>query len=96
MATRDDARKFSRGKMRVRTPWRLRHQTAKDSLNVAPPPCFYFDACHGVATACRNGKALCEKCAAKTPGQLYPLRQPMPPLMRALDLRLEIEGSVAN
>jgi hypothetical protein len=86
----------SRSTNNKRTPWRLRAQTAKDVLALAPPPCFYFAACKSTAVGCRNGKALCAKCAARFTGPMYPLRHPMPPLVRMIDGSLEIRGAVAN
>ena len=41
-----------------------------------PPPCFFFGKCKSRAECEKQGKTLCEACAAKLPGQRYPLRAP--------------------
>ncbi len=43
---------------------------------LAPPPCFFFGKCRAASVCCKQGKAVCEACAATLPGQRLPLPDP--------------------
>jgi hypothetical protein len=46
-----------------------------------PPPCFFFAECHAYSTCYRQGKSVCDACAATLTGQIRPLEDPraLPP-----------------